>query len=160
MLRAAAKHHALRWGTSLSLLLLTTFVAQQAVSRMREENDHKRAESLVEAVLTAPAEAVPYAIENLRPLRHHALPILRERLADETREKNQRLHAALGLAALGEVDEAFLIDAIADASAAEGRSILAALATTRETAIRRITARTSQEKRPIQLSCKAHPAHP
>src|SRR5262249_19076734 len=66
-----------------------------------EENDRRRAEALVEAVLTAPSAAMPYAVENLRPLSRHALPILRERFGDGRQAKNRRLHAALAMAALG-----------------------------------------------------------
>lgn len=113
-----------------------------------EENDRRRAESLVEAVLTAPSEAVPYAVENLRPLSRHALPILRARFSEENGAKNQRLHAALALAALGEVDEAFFVDAIVDSSAAESRSILAALVAKPETVIPQLTARAEEETRP------------
>ncbi len=148
MLRAATRRHSLRWGSLAAALVLIAVIVQQFISRARAENDHRRAESLVEAVLTAPPDAVPYAIENLRPIRHAALPILRERLVDGSRAMNPRLHAALALAALGHVEEGFLVDAIADAPSAESRYILNALVTHRETAASLLAARVSEETRP------------
>ncbi len=59
MLRAATKHHLLRWGSLLTAFLLTAVFVQQFIARAREDNDRQRAESLVEVVLTAPADAVP-----------------------------------------------------------------------------------------------------
>ena len=80
-------------------------------------NPTSTAESLVEAVLTAPAEAVPYATSNLEPLREHAVPILRKRFEEETAEPTHRLHAALALAEFGQVEHEFLVASIAKASA-------------------------------------------
>ncbi len=131
----------------LVVVLLALFVSSQ-MRAAREENDFRRAESLVEAVLTAPADAVPYAVENVRPLSRQAMPILRERFGDESREPIQRLHAALALAAMGEVNEPFLVDAIVNSSLAECRGILIALAQNRETAIPRLTARAARETKP------------
>ncbi len=82
MLRAATKHHLLRWGSLLTVLLMTAMLVERFVAHSREDNDRQRAESLVEAVLTAPADAVPYTIENLRPLARLAHPLLRQRFEE------------------------------------------------------------------------------
>jgi formylglycine-generating enzyme required for sulfatase activity/predicted Ser/Thr protein kinase len=135
-------------GAGLFAVVLVGWIVSGQMRAVREESDRGRAESLVEAVLTAPPDAVPYAVENLRPLSRLALPILRERFGDQGRAKYQRLHAALALATLGEVDEAYLVDAIVDSPSVESHGILAALAKNRETAVSRLTARAALETKP------------
>lgn len=135
-------------GFGLLAVVLLAWIASAQMRAVREESDRRRAESLVDAALTAPSDAVPYAVENLRPLSRQALPILRERFGDESQPKYQRLHAALALAALEEVDEAFFVDAIVDSPPAESRSILTALARNRETVVPRLAARAAQETKP------------
>lgn len=99
------------------------------------ENDRRRAASLMESVLTAPPEALPYAIENLRPLAEHALPSLRDGLADNTRPLSQRLHAACALADFEETDAVFLVSTIRAAKPAECANIANALGHARESGV-------------------------
>jgi formylglycine-generating enzyme required for sulfatase activity len=101
LLRAATRHHAVRWGTLMAVLLVAAVLVQQLLFRARAENDRNRAEALVEALLTAPPDAVPYAIESLKPLRELAIPILRSRFEDKWLNAPHRLHAAYGLIAFG-----------------------------------------------------------
>ncbi len=62
-------------------------------------------------MLRAPAEGVPYVIESLHANRERTVPLLRDRLEDASLAELERLHAALALAALGDVR----VDALAKA---------------------------------------------
>jgi len=127
MMRSAARHHGLCWATGLVLAVTLGFILQQYVAAKRLENDARRAESLVNAVLTAPADAVPYAIQNLEPLREHALSILQRQYPSDQLPPLQRLHAAFAMAALGRVERDFLIESIDSARPDECRNLIAAL---------------------------------
>jgi hypothetical protein len=127
MLRAAGRRHGTLWGSVLAVLIAAGVAIQQYTSSVRRESNQRRAESLVEAVLSAPPGGVPYTITNLEPLRDLALPLLRDRFQNAAREPSHRLHAALALAAHGEVEVDFLLDAIAAGPAGECGNILTAL---------------------------------
>lgn len=142
MMRSAARHHGLCWGTGLVLAVALGIIVQQFVAANKQyivakrlENDTRRADSLVNAVLTAPAEVVPYAIENLMPLRELALPILERQYQDGQLPPSQRLHAAFAMATLGRVERDFLVEGIASARPDECRNLIAALRLDREAAV-------------------------
>ena len=128
MLRASGWYHATRWGLGLGVALVIGLSVERFVAAQRLENDRKRATSLVDAVLTAPPDAVPFAIENLRPLQALAEPLLREGIGDQARPPVQRLHAALALADYGHVAAEALVDGVAVAGDGQCRSMLTALA--------------------------------
>lgn len=134
MMDKAGRFHGLRWGVALLLLVGITVGGQWylAIQREREErmvqdNNQKRAESLVEAVLTAPPDAVPYAIQNLSVLREYAEPILRTRFEDASLEVTQRLHVAYALAEFDTFDFAFPFAGLKDASPGECPNVVRAL---------------------------------
>jgi formylglycine-generating enzyme required for sulfatase activity len=83
--------------------------------------------SLVNAEVTAPADAVPYAIQNLMPLRENAVFILERQFASGRLPQSQRLHAAFAMAALRRVEEDFLVRSITSARPDECRNLTAAL---------------------------------
>jgi formylglycine-generating enzyme required for sulfatase activity len=133
MMRRAGRVLGLRWCVVLVAMLISGLALQQVVSHQQAslaeqawQNDQKRAESLVEAVLTAPADGVPYAIENLRELREHAIPILRSRFSDTT-DPRHRLHAAFALASFGEVESEYISNSIAGADTRQCANIVSAL---------------------------------
>jgi formylglycine-generating enzyme required for sulfatase activity len=128
LLRAAGRHHGVVWGGALAALLLVGYAVRHYV-------DGERAQSAVEAVLIAPPAQVEHALGNLRPLSAFALPILRNRFASAA-EPQQRLHAALALAACGEPGEDFLVDAVAVAPGSEARNVIAALAVAPQASVR------------------------
>ena len=121
--------------TGISLLVLGIMV-QHYVAERRLENDTRRAESLVSAVLTAPADAVPYAILNLEPLKKHALSILEREYQDDQLPLSQRLHAAFAMAAFGPVERDFLVESVASARPDECRNLIAALRLEQKEAVR------------------------
>lgn len=148
LIRASARYHGLRWGGALAALLLVGLAVRQYVLAVRGRSAQDRAEMLVTAALTAPADAVPYVLDNLRPLRAEALPLLRGRLADESADRRHRLRAAFALAENGEVHAAFLVAAIAHAPAHECRNLVAALSSSREAVIGPLMRRVERETDP------------
>jgi formylglycine-generating enzyme required for sulfatase activity/serine/threonine protein kinase len=135
MMRSAARHHGFCWGIGLVLAVTLGIILQQYVAAKRLENDTRRAESLVNAVLTARADAVPYAIQYLEPLREHALSILERQYEGGQLPPSQRLRAAFAMAALGRVERAFLVGSIASARPDEYRNLIAALRLEQEAAV-------------------------
>jgi formylglycine-generating enzyme required for sulfatase activity len=109
----------------MSLLLIVLLVGGLLVAWERQ--NATRASAMVEALLAAPPQAVPYVLDNLAPVRWHAFPILRRRLADEARDPSQRLHAAVALAQFGEADVPFLVESISSAGSGECSNLVAAL---------------------------------
>ena len=86
----------------------------------RTENERQQAELLVDALLSALANAVPYAVQNLRPVETHAAGILNRhfRKADTLA---QRLRAAVALTEFGHDQHAFLVEHLDSAPQRECR---------------------------------------
>ena len=93
------------------------------LAKMKKKNDLQRAHTLVDAVATAPASALPFAIENLNELRQQALPILQIKF-NEVDDVSQKLQLAIALSKLGDPQSEFLIQQIPDASFSVMSSIL------------------------------------
>lgn len=127
LMRSARLHHGLRWGGALAALLLVVAGVRGYILAIRANAARDRAATLVSAVLTAPPDAVPYTIDNLRPLAGIAKPLLRDRLRGAEGDPRSRLHAAFALAASGDVERSFLVESIAEAPSAECRNLVAAL---------------------------------
>ena len=130
----------------MSLLLVIVSVVGTFVALERQ--NATRAAANVEALLVAPAEAVPYIVENLTSMKWHALPILRQRLAEESRDASQRLHAAVALAHFGEVDVPFLVAGIPQAQAGECANIVGALRRDQPSAIASLKAQFTAATQP------------
>ncbi|MEL7498190.1 MAG: bifunctional serine/threonine-protein kinase/formylglycine-generating enzyme family protein [Planctomycetota bacterium] len=81
-------------------------------------NERQRAQTLVNALETAPPSALPFAVENLRPLKEHAVPMLQKQFREADAD-GQRLHYALALADFGKADVPFLVNQISVVSEAE-----------------------------------------
>ncbi|MGA2257451.1 MAG: serine/threonine-protein kinase, partial [Thermoguttaceae bacterium] len=135
MMRSAARHHGLCWGTGLVLAVTLGIILQQYVAAKRLENDSRRAESLVNVALTTHPDEVPNAIQNLEPLRELALPILERQYEGGQLPPSQRLHAAFTMAAFGRVERDFLVRSIASAKPDECRNVIAALRPEQEAAV-------------------------
>jgi formylglycine-generating enzyme required for sulfatase activity len=145
LLMAAARHHTTLWG-GLTLVVLALVIAlQQYIAHLNHQSQRHHTETLVEAALRAPPDGLPYIIENLKPVRPVALPLLRERFHDPDADPRTRLHAAVALAALGETEEEFLLDAIASAPSSESGNVLSALEITHETALPKLKQRFEAE---------------
>lgn len=131
---AAARFHGQRWLMTFTIIALSgaflwNLVAahRQQIAAERHESQRKQAELLVTTALNAPAVAVPYAAQNVQPLRGLALPILQHRFEDPSLNPVERLRTAILLSHFGEHRTAFLIDCIDTAEKSECRNILAAL---------------------------------
>ncbi|HUG69923.1 MAG TPA: SUMF1/EgtB/PvdO family nonheme iron enzyme [Pirellulaceae bacterium] len=134
MMQRAGWLHGLRWG----LVLVVVFAVAVAfysyktrkdayIASHERDNSRRRAELLIDGLLAAPADAVPYAVQNLEPLREYVVPILRELFEAEDTEALRRLRAAVALSEFGEGECEFLVTSIAEAPADECANIVAAL---------------------------------
>jgi len=93
----------------------------------RIENDRDRAATLVDALIAAPPEAVPFVIQTLPPLREHVAPMLRTRFDDTDSEPSQKLHVACALAEFNELDFVFPFACLKDAKPGECTNAVRAL---------------------------------
>ena len=113
-------------GSSLAIIAVV-MVATGIVAWQRRESDRRRSAAMVETLLSSRPDAVPLAIANLFPFRHHAILRLSSFCDDKSREFEQRLHAAYALAEFGEVKVEFLASAISAAKPAECSNLVSAL---------------------------------
>ncbi len=144
LMRAAARHHGLRWGLGLLTVLLVGLSVSLYVVGARRD-----AQSLVQAVLASSASDVPHGIEQLKSVRGVALPLLRQHFGDAGADPTHRLHAALALAACGEAPQEFLIEAIATAPADECGNLVTALRPVKEAVAGRLLARAGDRQAPL-----------
>jgi formylglycine-generating enzyme required for sulfatase activity len=144
LMRAARRHHGLRWGLALVVLLVAGIGLQQYMAVVRRE----RMGTLVETVLNATPEGLPSAIETLQPFGDLAVPLLRTRFVGAPVGSLQQLHAALALAELGEVQTGFLIECIPIVPASEARHLIRALGRARESVAPELLRRSKTEAEP------------
>ena len=123
MMRRADRAYLLLAGTAMMLVMLLTASIWQLITANRKT----RTETLVQSVLTAPPEAVPYAIERLIPLRRYAIQPLDEQLEREDLPITQRLHALAALAELQQIDTGEVISLIQDLPGSESSNVIQAL---------------------------------
>ncbi|MFM9964256.1 MAG: protein kinase domain-containing protein [Planctomycetaceae bacterium] len=132
MMRTATRHHAVRWGSLLLMLVATVFGVERHLAERQRIADDKTATTRINDLAESPAAGVNVYIDTLEPLRPLAIPKLRSMLADPQAKPLHRLHAAYALAAFGESAlNADLITVILDnvptADSAEAKNMAAAL---------------------------------
>lgn len=128
-------YHGLRGGAALLAAIVVVVAVFSYVADQRANAATRESELLIDAVLAAPSEAVPYALTNLQPYRQEALALLERKFGQTWPDRHQQLRAAMALAELGHVEVAFLVSAISDADPKECPNIVAALAHARESAL-------------------------
>jgi hypothetical protein len=127
LMRAARQYHGLRFGGGLVLLLLLGALTAYIASSVRREHAEQRTETEINALFNTSPEGVSRQIERLRPYQSLAEPLLGARFSNSATPFRQRLRAACALAAFGQVEKEFLIEAIATVPAAECKNIVTAL---------------------------------
>jgi formylglycine-generating enzyme required for sulfatase activity len=147
LLRAAGRSHALYWGGICTLLLLACLAAYSYLGSLHRTAQEERARDLVEAALRVPSDEVARAIEPLQPLRELAVPLLRGSYEDPEIKPGHRLRAAIVLAALGDVEEDFLVESFRTAPVGERRNLLTALRPVATSATEKLKDRFGQEQR-------------
>ena len=117
----------------IGLVLLTVsllsglFVHQRMAART--------ARAMVTSLLSAPASAVPYAIEKMKAEQEHAVPEMRKVYGDSKAAIEHRFLAAIGLANLGDVRCEFLVDAVVKIDSQHSRNLISALRNAPEEAV-------------------------
>jgi formylglycine-generating enzyme required for sulfatase activity len=114
-----------------------------------DDSQNARAEKLIHDVVNSHSEALPYALEQLRPFQGRAAEglgqIVETGLLDNKQTSpQQRLHAALALADFGDVRDAFLLDHLAAASTGQCSNIVHHLNLKRESVLKLIEKRLEQ----------------
>jgi serine/threonine protein kinase/formylglycine-generating enzyme required for sulfatase activity len=127
VMRAAGRFHGKRWAITLAVLILLGAVIRNVLVQERNKNYRRQAELLVNNALNAPAAAVPYAAQNVEPVREYALPVLRQRFEDLSTDPPQRLRAAVLLTQFGEPRVEYLTNGIESADRHECPNVVAAL---------------------------------
>jgi formylglycine-generating enzyme required for sulfatase activity len=145
LLRAATRFHGLTWGAALAAALLVGLTVDFYTSSVRRAARAERARDLVGAVLRAPADDVPRAIEDLGPYRDLAVGVLHTYYTDASKP-SYRLRAAVALAALEKPDGDFLVESLRSAPASEWHTILLALRSDRESAAGKLWDRFGRER--------------
>jgi formylglycine-generating enzyme required for sulfatase activity/serine/threonine protein kinase len=140
--RWVRKHKTLSGSVTAAIaVLIIGGVVSQALTR--RASDRTRAFALADAILIAQPAGVPYVIDDLRPLDRLAVERLRKHFSNPNLDAIQRLHAAYGLADLGESLQDFLIDAIVTAPPGECRNLVAALEHVKDAALSELARRAS-----------------
>ena len=132
MMRAATRHHVLRWGSLLVLLLATVFGIERHLAERQRIADDQTATTRINDLAESPATGVSVYIQTLEPLRPLAIPKLRAMVVDRQAKPLHRLHAAYALAAFNDTSiQPTLIDTILDnvatADGGEARNMVVAL---------------------------------
>lgn len=109
----------------------------------------EKAATAVQAHFVAPATAVPYTLELLKPLQEYAVPLLQAKSNDEAGDNVERLHAAYGLAELSDAPQTFLLDVIPEAPTAECSNIVTALKGVKTSALPELTQRAGAATEPL-----------
>lgn len=123
LLSAARRYYGLRIGgvlAGITALLLLVFLQQRA-HRVQATHD------AVNDLLLAAPDAVDFRVERLRPFESIAKPMLSDVFEDPSGDAVRRLRAAYGLAAFGDVQRRFLIEAIGSGSSGECKNLVTAL---------------------------------
>ena len=138
---------ALGGAAALLLVLLATGSTVAALrfraDRQELRDEQRRADAaetmrrldLVDSVLTAAPDGVPYLLASLGPVRLQATPLLRRALADPAASSSRRLRAAEALTILGDPQVEAIFDGLATAPGGEGHNLLAALKALGEPAV-------------------------
>jgi formylglycine-generating enzyme required for sulfatase activity len=148
LLGAAARYHALHAGLVLAALFVAGLAVQQYVASVQRASDEARAEMLVQGVANAAPQDVPAAIEQLKPVGAVTLSLVRAHFDKAAVDSRQRLHLIFALAALGDVEEEYLLERIAKLPVSEARNTMTALARARTTVVPKLLERVAAEKNP------------
>jgi formylglycine-generating enzyme required for sulfatase activity len=150
MMRVAARVRGTHWMASLLVVVMLLGALQWYLSTRRNDDEQKRANLLVDALIAAPAEIVPYAIQNLRPLTSHVLPILRERF-EKSDDPTEQVRAACALSEFGDDHVPFLLASIKWTPRRECPNIVKALRQSRSVTIQALQERANDADADQQL---------
>jgi serine/threonine protein kinase/formylglycine-generating enzyme required for sulfatase activity len=148
LMRAAARHHGLRLGVALIVVLVVGIALYSYASWINRSAEQHRAETLVDRLLNAAPGEVVNVMPLLGPFAEPALPLLETRIDDPDTDFTRKLNAAFGLAYLGNLREKFLIESIPQATPNNAKNFVAALGGRTESTVGKLFERFSEEKNP------------
>lgn len=111
----------------MALITVQNRINADQIAQAELNAKQESAESRVEAVLSAPAAGLPFAIETLSDYQEYAIPLLKERLESDSLSDRQRLNIALVLARFDEMQDDFLISQIRNCSTEQSSNLVKAL---------------------------------
>ena len=131
MMRRATRHHAVRWGSLLVLLVATVFGIERHLAARQRIADDKTATTRISVLANATADGVPFAIEPLEVVRELAVPKLRSLMNDAQANLRDRSHAAYALARFGDTSSSTaivttILDAVPTADGGEAKNMVIA----------------------------------
>jgi serine/threonine protein kinase/formylglycine-generating enzyme required for sulfatase activity len=127
LLRAAARRHLKRSSLGSVLLLAAAFAVFQYVLALQHTHAEQRAGDRVRRVLSASPAEIPSALGDLVESAELAAPLLRAAWKAPQTGKSQQLHAACGLAHLGQIEEDYFLDQVRAAPPSEAANVIRAL---------------------------------
>ena len=131
MMRRATRHHVVRWGSLLVLIVATVFGIERHLAERQRVADDKTATTRISVLANATADGVPFAIEPLEGVRELAIPKLRTLMNDSQANLRDRSHAAFALAKFGDTSSsnaivATILDAVPTADGGEAKNMVVA----------------------------------
>ena len=143
------------WCAVIALVALVALVAIVCTRAVRSANEHAanesdRAESLADTLIGSPAAAVPFVLEDLRPIQQLARARLRHHFDASGHNSVERLHAAFGLIEMDHNIEAQLLEEVSTAPESECRNLIQAFSHVNSSAVIAIA---------IKSGDSADPAH-
>ncbi|HET6883842.1 MAG TPA: hypothetical protein VFI31_27055, partial [Pirellulales bacterium] len=97
VMRAAGRRRGLQAMLAVVLLVAGTLAGREARRRVNEDRDRVTADGIVQRLLEAPLATVPADADELEPYRRWTDAKLRQVLADDRSNAEQRLRASIGL---------------------------------------------------------------
>ena len=123
MLRSANQYFGIRAGIAALVIFALWFGVSAWISKTRRLNREERASTLVDSLYSAPADAIPYAIESLRPVESEALSRLKSDFKS-TSNQDEKLRSAIALFRFGEKHTEYLVDQLSSSDAVQSELIL------------------------------------
>lgn len=146
LMRAATRLYILSWGSALGFLLVLALIVELYISSVHRATRVQRTENQVQILFSSSPEGVPFEVEKLKRDQDIAKRFLQAGFQDPSTDFQHRLRASFALSTFGEVEEAFLLEAIAKAPPAECKNIVAALLPIKDRVASELLARASDAR--------------
>jgi serine/threonine protein kinase/formylglycine-generating enzyme required for sulfatase activity len=137
MLRRAGRIHAVRWGSSLAVLVLIGFVIGNVIAAERQRSLRQQVATALDAVENGRGLVVPFTLRDLERL-PRALVVAETKARYANAEPQQKLGLAYAMARYGQVDAPFLVSRIERSAPEEVDNFVAAFRRARQASLKAI----------------------